>query len=151
VPMEPVRRILVAVDFSEPGANALRYAQAHAARLGATMVLGHVLYLTDNLFGAGTFVTPDTTVQLVAAAKSELGKLVSAITAAGIGCEGVVMQGAPDEEINRYAADPANQIDLIVVGTHGRTGLSRVAFGSVAQRILQGAPCPALVVPTKKA
>lgn len=145
-----LRRILVAVDFSEPGMNALDLARAYAKRFEASVVLVHVLYLTSSMFGAGTFAMPDTVDQITIAAKDELGKLVSAVTSDGIRCEGVVMNGIPDEEITRFAADPKNQIDLIVVGTHGRTGLARVAFGSVAQRILQAAPCPALVVPSRR-
>lgn len=144
------RRILVAVDFSEPGLNALDTAKAYAALAGSSLVLVHVLYLTDNLFGAGTFAFPDTVTQITSAAKSELEKLVASVMADGIGCEGVVMNGVPDEEIRNYALDPKNEVDLIVVGTHGRTGLARVAFGSVAQRIVQGSPCPTLVIPVKK-
>ena len=54
--------------------------------------------------------------------------------------------GDPAEQILRYAA--AESIDLIVVGTHGRTGVSRVLLGSVAERVIRGAACPVLVVPT---
>lgn len=145
-----IRRILVAVDFSEPGMLALTHAKEYAERFKAPLALVHVLFLTDNLFGAGSFAFPDTVNQITHSAKVELEKLVASVLADNIGCEGFVLSGTPDEEICRFAADPANQIDLIVVGTHGRTGLARVAFGSVAQRILQGAPCPALVVPSRK-
>lgn len=144
------RRILVAIDFSEPCSHALRAAKTYATLTGAPLVLVHVLFLTDNLFGAGTFAFPDTVAQITRAAKTELEVLVAGVQAEGFRCEGVVMNGVPDEEIRNFASDPANEIDLIVVGTHGRTGISRVAFGSVAQRILQAAPCPALVVPVAK-
>ena len=109
-----------------------------------------MLHLTDNLLGAGTFAFPDTARQLGEAAHSEIEKVAGGIRAAGIDCRCDVLHGAPDEQIRRYASDPAHEIDLLVVGTHGRTGLARVAFGSVAQRILQSAPCPTLVVPPKQ-
>jgi nucleotide-binding universal stress UspA family protein len=144
------RRILVAIDFSAPCGNALQVAKEYATLAKAPLVLVHVLYLTDNLFGAGTFAMPDTKAHIVSSAKTELEKMVASVMADGLGCEGVVMNGIPDEEIYNYAVNPENEVDLIVVGTHGRTGLSRVAFGSVAQRILQRSPCPALVVPMKK-
>ena len=145
-----IRRILVAVDFSEAGANAVETAQAYAAHFGAGITIVHVLHLTDNLLGAGTFAFPDTARQLGEAAHSEIEKVAGGIRAAGIDCRCDVLHGAPDEQIRRYASDPAHEIDLLVVGTHGRTGLARVAFGSVAQRILQSAPCPTLVVPPKQ-
>jgi nucleotide-binding universal stress UspA family protein len=144
------RRILVAVDFSEPCAAVLKAAKAYASFTGASLVMVHVLYLTDNLFGAGTFAFPDMAAQITAAAKKELQVLVAAAQAEGFACEGVVMNGIPDEEIRNFALDPVNEIDLIVVGTHGRTGIARVAFGSVAQRIVQRSPCPALLIPATR-
>lgn len=146
-----LRRILVAVDFSESGLNALEVAKSYATLTGAPLTLVHVLYLTDNLFGAGTFAFPDTVTQITNATKNELEKLVANVMADGLGCEGVLMNGIPSEKIHEFARDPQNEIDLIIVGTHGRTGISRVAFGSVAQRILQNSPCPVLVIPTPKA
>ncbi|MCS6901074.1 MAG: universal stress protein [Myxococcales bacterium] len=150
MPHAKPRRILVAVDFSAPCSAAMETAKQYAVLTGAPLVLVHVLYLTDNLFGAGTFALPEIKAQITQSAKDELQKMVASVLAEGIGCEGVVMFGIPDEEICKYAADPKNEVDLLVVGTHGRTGLARVAFGSVAQRILQRTPCPALVVPMKK-
>ncbi|HEY8504976.1 MAG TPA: universal stress protein, partial [Gemmataceae bacterium] len=58
--------------------------------------------------------------------------------------EHVFLEGDPATEINRYAAEAS--IDLIVVGTHGRTGAERLLMGSVAERVLRGAPCSVLVV-----
>lgn len=145
-----VRRILVAIDFSGPSFEALKFAQGYAHHFKASLVLIHAMYLTDQLFGAGTFALSDTIDHIQNSASSELKKLCDGVKADGLACETIVVQGAPDEEIRNYAANAAHQIDLIVVGTHGRTGLSRVAFGSVAQRILQAAPCPALVVPARR-
>lgn len=145
------RRILVAIDFSGPSMDALDMAHSYALLAGSAVTLMHVLFLTDSIFGAGTFAMPDTAAQITHAAKSELEKLVANVMADGIGCEGIVTNGIPDEEIRKFALDPKNEIDLIVIGTHGRSGLARVAFGSVAQRIIQKSPCPTLVVPAKPA
>jgi nucleotide-binding universal stress UspA family protein len=150
MPNAKPRRILVAVDFSAPCGAVMESAKQYATLTGAPLVLAHVLYLTDNLFGAGTYALPEIKAQITQSARDELQKMVAGVLAEGIGCEGVVMFGVPDEEICKFAADPRNEVDLVVVGTHGRTGLARVAFGSVAQRILQHTPCPALVIPVKK-
>ena len=144
-----IRRILVAVDFSAAGANAVETAQAYAVRFGAGLTLVHVLHLTDNLFGTGTFAFPDSARQIAEAARVELDKVAGGIRAAGLDCRTDVLHGTPDEQLRLFALDPVHQIDLLVVGTHGRTGLARVAFGSVAQRILQSSPCPVLVVPSR--
>lgn len=146
-----IRRILVAVDFSEAGASAVTTAQAYAERLGAGLTLVHVLHLTDNLLSAGTFAFPDTARQIGEAAAAELEKVAGGLRAAGIEVRTDILHGAPDEQLRAFALDPVHEIDLLVVGTHGRTGFARVAFGSVAQRILQSSPCPTLVVPSRPA
>ena len=58
--------------------------------------------------------------------------------------EHVVLNGIPYEEISRFAEE--NKIDLIVIGTHGRTGLDRMLFGSTAEQVVRHAPCPVLTV-----
>jgi universal stress protein A len=58
--------------------------------------------------------------------------------------EHVVLKGTPYEEISRFAEE--NKIDLIVIGTHGRTGLDRMLFGSTAEQVVRYAPCPVLTV-----
>jgi hypothetical protein len=60
----------------------------------------------------------------------------------------VILEGSPAEEIIRYATDQG--IDLIVMGTHGRTGLERLLMGSVAEQVVRGAPCSVLVVKMPK-
>jgi nucleotide-binding universal stress UspA family protein len=121
-------KILVATDFSDAARRALavgaHYARAMQARI-------HLLHISP---AAGMDAT-----QPVEDVIAEAGRDVS-ITIVG-------RSGEPAEEIIRYAA--SHPIDLIVMGTHGRTGFSRVLLGSVVERVLRGAPCPVLVVPPR--
>lgn len=122
----PARQILVATDFSDNAEAALGVAVRYARELHARLHLLHVFW------GGEVEVT-----QLLADAVAQAGPDVP-VTVAGTG-------GDPAEEILRYAT--RHPIDLIVVGTHGRTGMSRVLLGSVAERVMRGARCPVLVVP----
>ena len=124
--MTPVREILIATDFSDEGEGALRVAIDYARRFAARLHLFHVLSpgeveVTRLLADAAALAQPDVSV-------------VVATTG-----------GDPADEILRYAG--RHPIDLIVVGTHGRSGISRVLLGSVADRVLRGATCPVLAVP----
>lgn len=119
-------QILVATDFSGPARRALRTG-AHYARVMHARI--HLLHISA-LAGMDAM-------QPLADVTADAGRDVS-MTIVG-------RSGEPAEEIIRYAA--SHSIDLIVMGTHGRTGFSRVLLGSVVERVLRGAPCPVLVVP----
>jgi nucleotide-binding universal stress UspA family protein len=127
VPTLAARRILVATDFSDSGEAAVGVAAGYARALHAPL---HVLHV----FSAQEVEVT----RLLAGAAAEAGPDVP-VTVAATG-------GDPAAEILRYAGEHA--IDLIVVGRHGRTGMSRVVLGSVAERVVRGARCPVLVVPT---
>lgn len=120
------RHIAVATDFSDGAEAAVRVAHAYARAFGARL---HVLHVTWS----GEIGVTD----VLAALRTELGESVP-ITIAS-------MPGDAAEQIVRYAR--LHGIDLIVVGTHGRTGLSRVVLGSVAERVARTAPCPVVTVP----
>ncbi len=123
-----VREILFATDFSDASANAARLAVQTARRLGARL---HVLHV----------VPPVTDPVPSQRALADLGKAlerdVQLITE--------LRSGSPAHEIVAYAS--RNAIDMIVIGAHGCTGLSRVLLGSVAEAVMRRAPCPVLVVP----
>ena len=119
-------QILVATDFSEGARRALTVG-AHYARVMQARI--HLLHISP---AAGMDA-----MQPLADVTADAGRDVS-ITIVG-------RSGEPAEEIIRYAA--SHSIDLIVMGTHGRTGFSRVLLGSVVERVLRGAPCPVLVAP----
>ena len=122
------REILIATDFSDEAEGALRVAIDQARRFGARLHVLHVL--------AGSDVE---VIRLLANATALAGPDVAVRVAS--------TPGDPAREILRYARDHA--IDLIVVGTHGRGGWSRVLLGSVADRVLRGATCPVLAVPAR--
>jgi nucleotide-binding universal stress UspA family protein len=119
-------QILVATDFSDSGEAAVAVAAQYARALHAALHLFHVFWAAE------VEVT-----RLLANAAAAIGPDVP-VTVSGAG-------GDPADEILRYAARHA--IDLIVVGTHGHTGVSRILLGSVAERVVRGARCPVLVVP----
>jgi nucleotide-binding universal stress UspA family protein len=125
----PVQHILVATDFSDSADAALDIAIQYARNFRARLHLVHV-------FAAGEV---DVT-QLLAAAATRAEPDVP-VSVAGTG-------GDPAEEILRCAS--RQPVDLIVVGTHGRTGVSRLILGSVAERVVRGARCPVLVVPAPR-
>jgi nucleotide-binding universal stress UspA family protein len=121
-----IRQVLVATDFSDTAEAGLAVAVEYARALHAGLHIFHV-------FAAGEVEVT----RLLAEAASRVGSDVQ-VTVSGAG-------GDPAEEILRYAG--RHSIDLIVVGTHGRTGVSRVLLGSVADRVTRGSSCPVLVVP----
>ena len=120
-------QILFATDFSETAAEALRVAAEYAQRLGGRL---HVLHVVVP--GADWLAEP----------RAE--QLTRGIEPA-VAVVATVAYGLPASAIVRYAEEHA--IDLIVVGTHGRTGISRALTGSVAERVVRSAPCPVLTVP----
>jgi nucleotide-binding universal stress UspA family protein len=122
----PARQILVATDFSDSAEAALAVAAEYARALHAGLHVFHV-FSRDEVEVA----------RLLSEAASRAGSEVN-VTVGGAG-------GDPAEEILHYAGH--HPIDLIVVGTHGRTRVSRVLLGSVADRVIRGSTCPVLVVP----
>jgi len=121
-----IRNILFATDFSEASHAAAQVAHAQARRWGAVLHLLHVCPEGDD--------PPRTALDDLA---SEIGGDVEVCKV----CE----VGKPADRILDYAA--RNGVDLIVLGTHGRTGMSRVLLGSVAERVMRLASCPVLTVP----
>jgi nucleotide-binding universal stress UspA family protein/nitroimidazol reductase NimA-like FMN-containing flavoprotein (pyridoxamine 5'-phosphate oxidase superfamily) len=127
---QPVREILFATDFSDPSREAASIAHAYARHLGARL---HVLYVERP----NVHVTVAPTLKRLA---GELGDGVQVVTS--------VAYGAAADEIVRYAQN--HPIDLIVVGTHGRTGATESLLGSVTERVARTAPCPVVAVPRSR-
>lgn len=141
-----IRRILVPVDFSTNSRQALRHAIAFAAQYKATLVLLHVVepvvYPADLGFPPMTLQT--TAVDFQDAARMRLESLVEEELPEGIPLETRIKVGRPYQEICDSAAK--DRIDLLLVSTHGYTGLKHVLLGSTAERVVRHAPCPVLVV-----
>ncbi|MFA6457425.1 MAG: universal stress protein [Bacteroidota bacterium] len=141
-----LRKILVPIDFSDHSKKALRYALPFALQFKAELELMYVveptIYPSD--FGFGQVGFPDVEKELHEKAKAELQELLKTTVPAAITATSVVSTGIPFVEITTYAQ--AENIDLIIVATHGRTGVEHILFGSTAEKIIRKAPCPVLVV-----
>jgi nucleotide-binding universal stress UspA family protein len=137
------QHVLVAVDGSEFAAHALEVASSLAAAVGAQIGLVHVI--DPKLIGSETGVPADQLwAMLRADAKGLLDTAASTIPAHAP-CWKFLREGTPWTEIVESARKwPA---DLIVIGTHGRSGLTRLVFGSTAEGVTRHAPCPVVVVP----
>ena len=137
-------RFLVPLDFSESANLALDYAITLAGKLGARLTLLHVIQSLP-LGGVDMGVTvPLAYLQdLEAEIRRSLASCLERVTAAGLEGDMVMVHGVPFHEIIEMAK--TQQVDLIVMGTHSRTGLQHILLGSVAEKVVRLAPCPVLV------
>ena len=152
--MPTINRILAPTDFSEDSANALEYAEDLARKYGAELILLHIDQIITPIAigpapGAGYDPTAIEAVGRVAdeqraIAQRELEKMTERLKATGLKVRGVLKIGTPFLEIVTTAKSEA--ADLIVMGTHGRTGIAHILMGSVAERVVRKAPCPVLTV-----
>jgi universal stress protein A len=143
-----IRRILVPLDFSPSSDRALAYAQALATDFGASL---HLLHVVEDRLMTGPWPNdvylgelPRLREGLIKDAEDRVSACASSLSATGLQVTGEVLIGGPSQTIVQSAAAP--NVDLIVMGTHGRTGLTHLLIGSVAERVIRHAPCPVLVV-----
>jgi len=144
--MQPVRKILVGVDFSAGGAVALDYGAGLAELLGgAELVLAHVLEPVPAPADATWAVDlVELERQLEESAAKRLDELATAYGAGKVRITLEIRRGVPYRELVDAASDLA--CDLIVLGTHGRSGLSHMLLGSTAERVVRHAACPVLTI-----
>jgi nucleotide-binding universal stress UspA family protein len=144
--MSRIRRILHASDFSSASRAAFARAVAMARDNRAELLLVHVLVPQFPMFGDRT--SPRTYKDVEAATKASgekrLAALLAKARAAGVRVKGLLTDGFPDEQIVRLAR--RNHADVVVLGTHGRSGLGRLFLGSVANRVVSHSPVPVLTV-----
>jgi len=145
--MAVIRKILVATDFSEQAHAAEDAAVEMARSLGASVTLLHVYQLPTYLFfDGGNFLPPSTVVsQILADVEAGLLQAKTRLAPSGVAVDTITIGGVPYDDIVRYAKE--QHYDLIVIGTHGRRGLVRLALGSVAERVVRTAHIPVLTVP----
>jgi nucleotide-binding universal stress UspA family protein len=137
-----LKRILVPTDFSEASEAALRYAIELARGFDAEL---HLLNVPEHPGEAAEAEYPIGIFENMRnAAYDRLGQLLTAEGAGEMRSQFAMRLGAPHEEITRYAAD--HEADLIVMGTHGRSGLAHAIMGSVAEKVVRKAPCPVLTI-----
>jgi len=141
-----IHRILYATDFSSISEPAWDSAKQFARLFGAEVVLLHVVPPLPVLPTKGNL--PELYDELIQSARREaeagFDRLLASVAGSGINVRIHLEDGPPAQRILEVAAKEA--ADLLIVGTHGRTGLSRAIFGSVADRLVRQAPCPVLTV-----
>jgi nucleotide-binding universal stress UspA family protein len=140
-----IRHILCPTDFSESSGEAFETALMMATDSGARLTLLHVQQLPAPVFPDVILpVSPSILRDAEQSAEHAMERLCERARAAGVAADCRVTVGAPHVEI----CDAAEEVgaDLIVMGTHGRTGLSHVILGSVAEKVVRKAQCPVLTV-----
>ena len=144
--MDKVKRILVAVDFSAVSANALRHAAALARQLGAVMDVFNALPLTDiELNPNASAEHEDEMIQsALGKQRAKLSRFVQQHAADLSAVNESVRLGRPVDLVNDAAKQ--SQADLIVIGTHGRTGLKNLLVGSVAESVLRQSDVPVVCI-----
>jgi universal stress protein A len=144
------RVILVPIDFSEHSKKTIQYATRFAARYQATIWLLHVFQVPDYAVTQYEHrqVGCDQLKNQVDIAEEEARQNLEiferGLLNQGVDVKAFLRVGYPFEEIIQVANDP--QIDLIIIGSHGRSGIKRLLLGSTADRVVEHAPCPVLVV-----
>ena len=145
--MKRIRRILHATDFSRASNRALETAVDFAKQNRAELLLVHVVvpnvaYPVDSYADPALYVDLDRATQRQA--RSSLEKLVNKLQKAKLKVSGLLLRGTAHEQIVRAAKN--RRADMIVIGTHGLTGLKKLLMGSVAGRVVSEATCPVLTV-----
>ena len=143
------RRVLHPTDFSRASSAAFARSLVEARQARRELVLLHVLSSAIPLAGAGEgYMAPSVYEQMSQSARGwaqkQMDRLLAKAKAARVRARGLVVEGVAHEQITRAAK--RLRADLIVMGTHGRTGVARFFVGSVAARVTATAPCPVLTV-----
>ncbi len=146
--MIAIQRILFPTDFSEYSVNALRYARGFAETGNAEL---HIVNVVDEAslywmaMGPNSLPVGPSPQELMEMAQKEMAAFVEKhLAGTSVKVVPVVLSGRPFLEIINYARN--NAMDLIVIATHGRTGLQHVLLGSVTEKVIRKSPCPVLSV-----
>ncbi len=140
-----LRRIVIGVDFSETSLLALETAFSLSLESGGVFYLVHVLeHLPIDMAVASV---PHTGDELVQEVLEKIRSLVPDNLQEGVATEEVVLTGPVEKRLSEFALE--KDADMIIVGTHGRKGLSRVVLGSTAEHLLRETPCKVLVAKHK--
>ena len=134
-----IYKILTPLDFSSRAQAGLHYAKGLARRFGSQLLLLHVIDL-----GYTPLITDEMMDEMEREAKTHIERLAEQLRAEGFAAEGHLRIGQPYLEICEGARELG--ADLIVITTHGHTGLRHVLLGSTAERVVRYAPCPVMVI-----
>jgi len=141
-----INKILIPTDFSITSQYAFSFAVDLNKMFRARLYLAHVLqdFTEFSEYTLSPTILPQLYFEFEQHASTKLEEMVSAIVPSEMHCDTYILHGVPFYEIIQFARN--EQIDLIVVGSHGRTGLKQVLFGHTAEKIVKKAPCPVLSV-----
>lgn len=151
--MAEIKRVLLPTDFSECAMAAADYACNMVDKFGAELVVLHVVHDVANDipdFGMGLAFpaylenTAEHRKEVIDYAQKSVDELIKSFPEVPTSVTSNVKLGTAHREIIDFAAE--NDIDLIVIGTHGRTGFSHAILGSVAERVIRHATCPVLTI-----
>ena len=141
------RRLVHPTDFSAASGAAFKKAVEMAKADRAELLLVHVLNPVMPVPGDG-YISPKVYDEIAASTRAwagrQLDRLLRKAKAAGARAKGVLLEGVPHEQIVRFAR--SRRAAVVVMGTHGRSGLAKLFLGSVAGRVVTAAPCPVLTV-----
>jgi nucleotide-binding universal stress UspA family protein len=145
--MEPeIKKILVPIDFSDYSKNSLKYSVNFAKSFDASLIIVYVvepvIYPPD--FSMGQIAIPAAGLEMDKRAKEEMDKLAEKEIPSGVKVLKIVKTGKPFLEIIETAAE--EDVDLIIIATHGHTGVEHILFGSTAEKVVRKAPCPVLTL-----
>ncbi len=138
VPGSVFRRILIACDFSPCSEVLIPYAASLARKCKATLLLAHVA--SPEVIS----VEPPVVLPQLKSANEQMQELELSEQLDGVDHAVLVSEGLPAEALLKLASD--NEVDLIMMGTHGRTGFRKLIMGSVAEKVFRNAPCPVMTV-----
>jgi nucleotide-binding universal stress UspA family protein len=141
-----IKKVLVPIDFSDYSKSALKYAVNFAKSFSADITLVYVvepiIYPPD--FSMGQIAIPAVSTEWDERAQEELDKLAKTEISKDVKVKSIIKTGKPFVEIIETAKE--EEIDLIIIATHGHSGVEHILFGSTAEKVVRKAPCPVLTL-----
>ncbi|MFO7447266.1 MAG: universal stress protein [Ignavibacteriaceae bacterium] len=141
-----INKVLVPIDFSDYSKSSLRYAinfvKCFKAEIILVYVVEPVIYPPD--FSMGQIAIPAVDAEIDKQAVDELEKLARVEIPQDVKCKTIIKTGKPFIEIIETASE--EDVDLIIIATHGHTGVEHILFGSTAEKVVRKAPCPVLTL-----
>jgi nucleotide-binding universal stress UspA family protein len=146
--MNRFHHVLVPLDFEEPSQEALEVALAIALTFDAKLTVFHAWDLPVYSYAGLSYLPPDVAAVVEEAADTSLARVMAVAIKSLTRAQSVLVRGSPAVEI----LDAAGRLkaDLIVMGTHGRRGVSRMFLGSVAEKVVRSSPVPVLTIRVKQ-
>ena len=139
-----LKQILIPIDFSDYSDQALRWGVSLAQKYGAQLLLLHVIPEVLEEVSARESAGEQLVIELTAEVEAQLHEIARQGLKEGVAVDVRVADGEPADAILRMARQ--EKVDLIVMGTHGRTGLSHLLLGSTAEAVVRAAACPVFTV-----